>query len=638
MFCKNKKKNLVAFIILIGIVLYSFTQITTLPTEKINKNYIKRFNDVKYQLNILSEINNKNTSKKELQKQYLLLRIYYKKWEYLAAQKDANFIKDEINSAPLPKQEENSFGSNIIEPRGIQVLDELIFSKESSHEEINEQLNYIKNRLNDFSPSKIYDRDIFEGARTTLVRLFTLSLTGYDTPGSSNGIQDAKNTLQVIHEDVLIYYPAIAARDTIIAHKLNDLFLNSIDYINKNNNFEKFDRLTFLKNYINPLYKLLLQVHQLLEIEMPHEVYQQEMAFNYQSDNLFANDFINKNYFIHVPEKFINEKTKVLGQLLFFDPILSEKNDRSCNSCHAPEKGFTDQIPKSIASGKMSYLTRNSPTLINSVYSERLFHDLRARTFNDQMEHVLTSKNEFNTDMITVLTKLNQSDEYIKLFNEVFQLQENKINATYLQMALAVYVGSLAGMNSEFDKYIKGELSQLNPSVKNGFNLFMGKAVCGTCHFAPVFNGTVPPDYKESESEVLGVPENPYVKKPTIDSDEGRGKALLKDKVFFNKYAFKTPTVRNSALSFPYMHNGSYKTLNDVMDFYNKGGGKGIGIVLEHQTLPFDELKLSKKEMNDIVSFMESLTDTIGLTSKPKRLPSFGNNAEWNKRKIGGEY
>jgi cytochrome c peroxidase len=205
-------------------------------------------------------------------------------------------------------------------------------------------------------------------------------------------------------------------------------------------------------------------------------------------------------------------------------------------------------------------------------------------------------------------------------------------------MALAVYVGSLAGMNSEFDKYIKGELSQLNPSVKNGFNLFMGKAVCGTCHFAPVFNGTVPPDYKESESEVLGVPENPYVKKPTIDSDEGRGKALLKDKVFFNKYAFKTPTVRNVKLTFPYMHNGSYKTLNDVVDFYNKGGGKGIGIVLEHQTLPFDELKLSKKEMNDIVSFMESLTDTIGLTSKPKRLPTFRNNAEWNNRKIGGEY
>jgi cytochrome c peroxidase len=166
----------------------------------------------------------------------------------------------------------------------------------------------------------------------------------------------------------------------------------------------------------------------------------------------------------------------------------------------------------------------------------------------------------------------------------------------------------------------------------------MGKAVCGTCHFAPIFNGTVPPDYKESESEVLGVPENPYVKKPVIDSDEGRGQALLKEKVYFNQYAFKTPTVRNAALTFPYMHNGSYKTLNDVMDFYNKGGGKGIGIIIEHQTLPFDELKLSKTEINDIISFMNALTDTSGLTTKPKTLPKFENHPEWNKRKIGGAY
>jgi cytochrome c peroxidase len=166
----------------------------------------------------------------------------------------------------------------------------------------------------------------------------------------------------------------------------------------------------------------------------------------------------------------------------------------------------------------------------------------------------------------------------------------------------------------------------------------MGKAVCGTCHFAPIFNGTVPPDYKDSESEVLGVPENPYVKKPKIDTDEGRGAALLKEKVFYNQYAFKTPTVRNSALTFPYMHNGSYKNLEDVMDFYNKGGGKGIGIVLEHQTLPFDELKLTNKEMKDVIAFMNALTDTSGITTKPNILPKFKNQPNWNKRKIGGEY
>ena len=104
----------------------------------------------------------------------------------------------------------------------------------------------------------------------------------------------------------------------------------------------------------------------------------------------------------------------------------------------------------------------------------------------------------------------------------------------------------------------------------------MGKAACGTCHYAPVFNGTVPPYFKESESEVLGVAKNPYAKKQILDDDKGRGNSLLKERVEFYNYSFKTPTVRNVEYTFPYMHNGAYKTLEDVMEFYNNGGGKGL--------------------------------------------------------------
>jgi len=632
-------KRLIVFgVILIGSTLISFINPDETVIEIINNRHVKRFETTKNQLLILEKLIRQSKSKHEIQKSYLEFRKHYKQWEYITAQKDANWIKEELNPAPLPKLEENSFGANVIQPRGLQVLDEIMYSEEFVLNELNEQISYLKTKLNEHSPTKIYDREIFESARITLIRIFTLSLTGFDTPGSINGINDAKNTLIAIEEDLSLYYNSLNKKDPNVSNDITRLFKITIQYLNDNQNFSKFDRLTFLKNNINPLYKLILKAHQLLEIELPHEVYRLPMAYNYLAENLFDKDFIDKNYFIQVPKQFINEKVKSLGRLLFFDPILSLSNDRSCNSCHEPMKGFTDQLPKSIASGRNGYLKRNSPTLINSVYSERLFHDLRARTFNDQMEHVLTAKDEFNTDMITVLDKLNQSSEYIALFKNAFQLADNKITAVYVQMALAVYVSSLTGLNSEFDKYVRGDVKEINSSVKNGFNLFMGKAVCGTCHFAPLFNGTVPPDYKESESEVLGVPENPYSKKRVLDSDEGRGLALLKERVYFNKYAFKTPTVRNVALTFPYMHNGSYKTLDDVMDFYNKGGGKGLGIVLEHQTLPFDELKLTKKEMKDIIHFMESLTDTIGLTSKPKKLPSFENNPDWNKRTIGGEY
>lgn len=606
--------------------------------DLITENYLQRYASLKESINELELAIIDNKPKQEIQKSYLKLRKYYKQWEYLAIQKDPVFIKEEINAAPLPKIEENSFGSNIIAARGLQQLDDLIFSDEYTKEEITQQVTYLKNKFKEYTPIKLYDRDVFEGARIELIRLFTLGLTGYDTPGSANAIQDATDVLITLQEDLNIYHKTIIAKDSALAKHIQSDLLQAINYLKQNNNFEKLDRFYFIKNYLNPLYKNILWAHRKLEIELPEEVYQQKLAFNYNSENLFAEDFINSSYYIQVPDKFNTNKTKELGKLLFFDPILSSNNDRACASCHNPDKAFTDQLPKSIASGKIGFLKRNSPTLINSVYTERLFHDMRARTFVDQMEHVLTSKDEFNSSMIELLEKLNQSEEYINLFKSAFELKENKISGVYIQMALSVYVASLTGMDSQFDKYIRGETTKINKDVIHGFNIFMGKAVCGTCHFAPIFNGTVPPDYKDSESEVLGVPENPYVKKPKIDTDEGRGAALLKEKVFYNQYAFKTPTVRNSKLTFPYMHNGSYKNLEDVMDFYNKGGGKGIGIVLEHQTLPFDELKLTNKEMKDVIAFMNALTDTSGITTKPNILPKFKNQPNWNKRKIGGEY
>jgi len=111
----------------------------------------------------------------------------------------------------------------------------------------------------------------------------------------------------------------------------------------------------------------------------------------------------------------------------------------------------------------------------------------------------------------------------------------------------------------------------------------MGKAKCGTCHFMPFFNSTVPPHFTHTESEVIGVPTRPDTANAVIDNDLGKYNLFPFD-VF--KYAFKTTTVRNAALTAPYMHNGVYSDLEQVMDFYNRGGGAGIGIALDNQTLP----------------------------------------------------
>jgi cytochrome c peroxidase len=120
-----------------------------------------------------------------------------------------------------------------------------------------------------------------------------------------------------------------------------------------------------------------------------------------------------------------------------------------------------------------------------------------------------------------------------------------------------------------------------------------------------------------------------------LDYDIGRYTVSNIDE---QRFAFKTPTVRNIELTGPYMHNGIYKTLEEVIEFYHKGGGAGFNYEVPNQTLPFDSLQLTPKEKADIVLFLRTLTDTVGLTSRPSRLPQFENDPVLNKRVIGGEY
>jgi cytochrome c peroxidase len=142
----------------------------------------------------------------------------------------------------------------------------------------------------------------------------------------------------------------------------------------------------------------------------------------------------------------------------------------------------------------------------------------------------------------------------------------------------------------------------LTADEKLGFNVFMGKGKCATCHFFPLFNGTVPPVFQETESEVIGTPADRSQRR--VDADPGK---FVVTKNAVHRYAFKTPTVRFSAQTAPYMHNGVYRTLDEVVDFYNKGGGNGLGFGLDNQTLPFDKLTLTPAEKRGLVAFMRAL-------------------------------
>jgi len=626
----------------------AFNESEEQPRTIVNKRFetrLKEYTTALQNLNTAAvQLQAGKTTAAKLREQYLQVRTAFKKWEYLAEHLDPVFMKEQINGAPLPKLERNSFGLNELLPKGMQVLDEAVFAENVKEEAqtIIDQTNGLLEDLSAFNaPGQLYDRNIFEGARQELIRIFTLGLTGFDVPGSRNAIVDATISLQTMQSDLALYDAAIAQKDKALALHITSNFRDGISYLKANNNFDQLDRLYVLKKVINPLFKNLLLAQQTLEIETVYEVVDDVMLppLNQQATNLFANDFLDATRYLTLPKSLQSTQLVELGRTLFFDPILSLNNERSCASCHDPKKAFTDGSPKSMAMGRTGTVDRNAPTLINSVYSERYFYDLRAEALEDQMEHVVVNSKEFNTGMFAIASKLSESEEYQKMFASSFALLPgNKINKQTISFAMSAYVASLRGFNAPFDKYVRGEQNTIDASVQRGFNLFMGKAVCGTCHFAPVFNGTVPPWYQESESEVLAVPENPYAKKPVLDKDLGRAVAKLTETVAFYEYSFKTPTVRNIALTAPYMHNGTYKTLEDVMDFYNKGGGKGIGLKLEHQTLPFDKLNLSKQEIKDIIAFMNALTDTAGMTAVPESLPRFSSHSDWNNRKTGGEY
>lgn len=579
-----------------------------------------------------------------LQNQFSQTRIAFKQCEYLIEILDPVLVKDHLNGSPLPKLERKSFGLNVIDPKGMQTLDELIFSDEviAEKEHIIQLITEMVNVFKDYNThQKIYDRQIFDGMRLELIRVFTMGLTGFDTPGSSNAIQETNSSLQTLYDDLQLYLPAIGGKAPVLENRIKTNMKALQIYLAGHQDFNKLDRFFILTKFINPLFSDLYDAQQILGIENIHEALPAHMVppVDLSSRNLFSSDFLSADKYIGVPEDLNTDTLVKLGKTLFFDPILSVNNERACSGCHNPQRGFTDGQPKSIAMGMEGTVDRNSPTLLNCVYSERYFHDMRADALEDQMEHVIVSNKEFNTSVFEILQKLSQSDAYRKWFGLCFPAYANNpINKNTLSFAMSAYVSSLRSFNSPFDRMVRGEINKPDPVIKHGFNLFMGKAGCGTCHFAPVFNGTVPPLYQESESEVLGIPDNPYASPLKLDPDRGRAVARLKESAPFYEHSFKTPTVRNVSLTAPYMHNGAYKTLRDVVDFYNKGGGTGLGIAVSHQTLPADPLNLSNKEVRALIVFMESLTDTLGLTSAPASLPVFEAQAQWNKRKIGGAY
>jgi cytochrome c peroxidase len=571
-----------------------------------------------------------------LRNQFIESRIAYKKIEFLFDYLHTSYNYLFINGGPLYKVNEDN--NEIIKPNGLQTLDEIIFSDEAA-----EQVGDVKKLAEELKKSvdliaenhyliAVTDHQIIESLRSGIVRVFALGLSGFDTPGCGNAIPEALASMQSMEKAFLHFDKNTKPENRENFLKIKKIYQESVHLLASNNDFDSFDRMAYLKQVINPLYESLLDFQISNRIETEQYKYH---AQNYKSRNLFDEDFLNTNVYAELSFLPLNNPATIqLGKTLFYDPIMSKNMKMSCATCHDPTKAFTDGLPKSRTNISGKFTQRNAPTLIDVGYSSRYFWDMRDYNLERQVAHVVNNSLEFNTSFGEIAERLYQSTEYTQMFEESYsKIAKKTIYRRSISNAIAAYVNSLNSFNSDFDQYVRNESAEYSEEAISGFNLFMGKAACGTCHFVPAFNGVVPPFYTETESEVLGITLGFDTIQPQKDLDPGRiNNGLKKDSLPHFKNSFKTVSVRNISLTAPYMHNGLFESLEDVLEFYNLGGGAGMGLDIENQTLSDQPLNLTEKEKKDIITFLHTLTDTTGLTKVDIELPKFETRPEWNTR------
>jgi cytochrome c peroxidase len=410
-------------------------------------------------------------------------------------------------------------------------------------------------------------------------------------------------------------------------------------YLAANKGYGSFNRMYFLRDYLIPVSRFLNHLQVALQVPFIRK----QRAIRSDAMDIYDKDVFKNDYFSPDSGGYYTPEKAVLGELLFFDPILSGNNKRACASCHKPALGFTDARPRSI-SFSLQQLPRNSPTVINSGLQKKEFWDLRASSLEDQLDSVINNKEELHSSFGALIDRLNSSPEYVRLFRSAFpETRAKGITREAVKNAIAVYERTLTGLNSRFDQYLQGDTSVLDPQEVHGFNLFMGKAKCGVCHMAPLFNGALPPFYDISDHHSLGVPVRDTMDKYIVDPDLG----LMKiNGDSFARFSFKVPTLRNIALTAPYMHNGVYKTLEQVVDFYDRAAGNQFSRDMRPDMtgLPFFtilpvQLHLTDVEKKDLVAFLNTLTDTSAVSKVPHRLPAIiAAYAGLNSRTIGGDY
>jgi cytochrome c peroxidase len=603
---KYHRKPIILLSVLIAGIFMLVSFILPAKSTGIEIYYTEKIKELKNQIAQFQQGNLNRESLSSLKTYFIQSRLSYKKMAVLSEY--FNQYETAMLNGPALDRLIADTPDGIIPPEGFQAIEQLIYSDwtDTSYKKLENYLAGVQETLTrlENEPDKAYkfkDELVWDALRSSVLRIITLGITGFDSPIANLSLTEAQASIDGTKEVLLLVKKSGA--DEAAFGQLFSTIADASLYLKTNTNFNTFNRLVFITDFADPLYRQINQVRSLSNVGIPEGA----NPINFKANSIFDEGAFNINFFTPSNEYWVTKERTELGKKLFYDNILSGTKTRNCSSCHLPEKAFTDGLKTSLAIDNKTPLLRNSPTLLNAGFQTKFFYDSRVSILEGQLTAVIHNEEEMKGSLAENVADLKKIQPYIDLFKKAYPKEPEPLTAYTIINSISTYIRSLTSLDSRFDLYMRGNKNKLSNQERRGFNLFAGKAKCASCHFIPLFNGLVPPVFNETESDVLGVPATTSKKNARLDSDSGRYGFT---RSVIHKYAFKTPTLRNIELTAPYMHNGVYTTLEEVMEFYNQGGGKGLNIAPPNQTLPFDKLNLTKKEIKDIIAFMKTLTDT----------------------------
>lgn len=567
----------------------AITQSKGVPQELL-ENFRKNLNQLHMEIHEMVLLTDK-IDRSSMIERFKQARLQYKRVEWLV---DYAYRESavKLNGANLPEASPAE-PELVLYPSGFQVLEEVILEEvynKRAVRQVLEDMDHTLQNLTRKDPLFLSEGQCFQAIQINLFRLMTKGITGFDSPVLQHSIPEAVETLESIKLQ-LQYFDGVED----ISSKVQP----AIDFLHGAEDFNTFDRYTFIRKHLNSIVKALGKYQQ---VENYSTQYLVPTPWNTSTTSFFYASSWDWTFFAPSDAVSLDVKYVRLGEKLFKDKRLSSDQNRACITCHQPDKAFTDGKVKNLSLGRENLL-RNTPTLLYSAWQNNQFADSKVVFLEDQIHAVIVNRDEMNGEMKEILAVLSNDKSLRNDFKAAFG--DKRITERRMKLVLAAYLRSLGSFNSPFDQAMRGE-GTLNQEQIAGFNLFMGKAKCATCHFIPTFNGSAPPFYEKMESEVLGVPDRADQSTAQLDSDVGK---FTKHQIPHHRFAFKTVTLRNVSKTAPYMHNGVFATLEEVIDFYNDGGGAGYGFELENQTLPSDSLQLTNREKNQLIDFLKTLDD-----------------------------